>query len=352
MYLDLWDAFRETGCPVCTLVDKLPFLNIAEIQNNKNHHPEKIREGGEKKYFCNRHAWHIWNTGDSKIKSKTVERLLKIAEEDMTLIFSRYEKFLSKLRILRKFPWKRSPAIPLLKRIKSCFLCQITDHFEEYCFAILLNNITDLDFYTEFNRSDGICSLHLIKILEKFADHRNLPLLIRAQVERIRNLRKEISESGCSGASQGPEGIAINLCQKALELIAGKQGAFLYQMDQNEGGNRNIKSGFNLLSIVNASIENGGDDNLQDQFEKLKFEKEKLCRQNENLKIDYAEERSRSSSFKYNYWEVSEDNKVLNWNLSGARAQNKMHVEHIERLKGEIQELKETLKNREKKGCN
>jgi hypothetical protein len=92
-----------------------------------------------------------------------------------------------------------------------------------------------------------------------------------------------------------------------------------------------------------------GHENLQSVIEKLKLEKEKLLRQNENLKKDYKEEMVRAASIHYSYWRCKEDNKILKLNLVGVLAKASGYAEHIERLNRKIEKLQVILKNHEQK---
>jgi hypothetical protein len=90
--------------------------------------------------------------------------------------------------------------------------------------------------------------------------------------------------------------------------------------------------------------EEEGQEALADVVEKLKFENEKLRRKYEELREEFTKESSRASSLHYIAWKTTEDNKALKMNLAGADAEAKGLAEHVERLKGEIERLKQLLK--------
>lgn len=347
-YLDLWDAFQKQGCPVCALAERHYQRDINEINNESAHSLEEDMVHRETLFLCHRHIREIWAVGFPAIKNRIMEDFLRIEEDDLKEILHKCEESSSKLIILQKLQWKKSPSNHLLKRMKSCRLCWNMVHIEEHYLKALLHHIADFDFSTEFKRSAGICFPHMVKAVATFPYHGNLLFLIKTQIEKIQSLRKELSETK-HHSRQAVENAEIDFRQRVLEMIAGKQGAFSGEMVPGDDSIGKMNDHFSPPLFIDESTEEEGNKDLEIIIEKLKFEKEKLCRQNENLRNDYMEESARAASLHHRYWECNEDNKRLKMNLVGAQAKAGGYAEHIERLNREIEKLQELLKIYEKK---
>jgi transposase/FtsZ-binding cell division protein ZapB len=349
-YLDLWDAFQEHGCPVCALVERQCRNDIDEIINEATDNLEEDMAHRDPMFICNWHIREIWAVGSSAIRHRIMEDALRIEEGDLKEILLKYKQSSTKLIILQKLRWEKPPSYYLLKQMKKCHLCRNMVHIEEYYLQAFLSHMADFDFSMKFKRSAGICFHHFFKAAEMFPYHRNLLVLVKAQIERIQILRWELSETKRYNSRQADESNEIDFPQRVLNIIAGERGDFPNQIEQKKRCNGKMDDHLSSLSFIDESTVEA--DHEDSQVEKLKFENEKLRRQYKELRNDYMNESARAASLHYRNWSSYEENKILKRGLVGARARISAYAEHVGRLNMEIEKLQERLKNRETKKCN
>ena len=346
-YIDLWDAFQERKCPICILVEQRYHRDIDGMIKESSLGSKKDEMFQTHAALCHGHVWAVWASVSSATRGSMMGAALRVQEEDLKKIIPMYEGSPTALAVLHKLHWRQSPADHLLKRMKSCLICQKTALIEKNYLKALLINIMESDFAAEFKKSAGLCFPHIVKALASFPYHRNSLLLIKAMIDRIHIRRMELSEAEHPFVGQDTENARIDFQHNILEMISGRRESYSGQIEAEKNWIGEMDNHPSPSFTADESGENDDSDSLQPENEKLKFEIEKLKRQNEKLRSDCMRERAHVASLNYRYWECSEENKRLQMNLTGARAKVNAYKEHVGRLNEEIRILKEALTNRE-----
>lgn len=348
-YFDLWDAFKKPGCPICTLVERFSFRFLDALLYERVNDPGTRVRLRESLGFCNWHAWKASEVSNcalglgiiyEDILNRIAERLKRV--QDSFPILSRVP-FLLKLFRQKRAVVAHSPLGP----IGRCPACQHVRFFEKLYLEALLDYIPEADFERQFNHSAGICFAHLVETVEKFPQHKNLPLLIKKQTEKFESLRKEVAEFVRKQDFQyadEPRGSEVDSWKRALEMVVGKREIFSIQVDRVRLEDEQPLNHFPMISGEKEPPEEAAKGNFQDVIEKLKFENEKWRRKYEGLREEYTKESSRASSLHYIAWKTAEDNKTLKLNLAGANAEARLCAEHVERLNKEVERLRDLLK--------
>jgi len=347
-YFDLWDAFKKPGCPICTLVERHSFLFLDGLLYERVNDPGTREELRKSLGFCNWHAWRALEVSNCALG-------LGIIYED---ILRRIEERLNKIRnsfpLPREpFPWrlfrgsKGPPLQPLqLGPNHRCPVCKSSRFFEEYYLRTLLDFISEEDFAREFARSSGICFFHLNETIKGYPHHKGLPLLIKKQIEKYTFLRGEVAEFVRKQDYQyaaEPSGPEIDSWKRSLEMVVGKREIFPGQM-RRESVESEPSFGPPPAAIQDSPLSRVEEPEGQREIvKKLKFENEKLRRKCEELREEHTKESSRASSLHQIVWRLSDDKMILKENLSTANARDREHIEHIERLKKEVERLKSLL---------
>ncbi len=235
-YFKLCEAFRQPGCPICTLVagDSWRYLDalLYERVNDVGTREELRKSLG----FCSWHAWKSIEISNcalglaiiyEDILGAMVEKLRKVESHyPPSAANSFWSKFFSKK--------EKAKSLEIFPRASaSCPVCQHVRIFEEHYLGILLDNFQERDFAQAFAESGGICFNHLQEAMEKFSTHKNLSLLIGKQIEIFRSLREELKEFIRKQDYQyrhEPMGSEIDSWKRSLEMMVGKPNIFSHHM--------------------------------------------------------------------------------------------------------------------------
>lgn len=232
-YYDLRDACKEDGCPICRLLarvsqrflDGLFYERVNDVETRQRIHASSG--------FCNWHAWQAAEVPDSHLGIAIIyENLLKMFEQRLlsTIVHgSRVGRSDGWLHRLRRRVKKTFHLTRILERTELCHVCQEVAFFEDLYLRVLLDSLVDEEFADAYERNVGLCLPHLDLALTRFADHKNLSLLLRDEVKRIESLRKELSEFVRKSDFQyrhEPKGAEVTAWRRAIELAAGKRELF------------------------------------------------------------------------------------------------------------------------------
>jgi len=237
-YLELKDAFKIPGCPLCNRVKKISWKFLDNLFY------ERVLDGGtrvgliEAKGFCNWHAWmstEILNS-DSGI-AIIYKQLLDIEIERLSNWIKTAGSLVKKsnLRAYRKIlntmfsSWTHKASCPICKSVQ--------DH-ERMDERVLLDFIDEDEFSKEFEKSSGICIRHLVDVIQTAKAHPNLPLLVGKQLQKYKFLSHELGEYDRKRDyrfSNEPKGSEVDSWKRVLEQFAGKREVFGNEMDQRTG---------------------------------------------------------------------------------------------------------------------
>ena len=345
-YFDLWDAFREPGCPICTRLERCSFNYLDSLLYERVNDVGTRIKLGESLGFCNWHAWKCLEVSNCSLGLGIIyDDILRRIEERLRKVKN---FFPFRIPFLRKLLGREKTAHqpPYVGPDQRCPVCAHVQFFENIYLSILLDFIAEEDLAKQYRHSAGICFPHLVRAIERYPSHVNLHLLIEKQIEKYEFLRIEIAEFIRKQDYQytdEPSGPEVNSWRRALEMAVGKREVFSSHMGGMVGFDPSVPPSSPIEGDTYGS--NSEERGIQqDMVEQLKFENEKLERKYEEIKAECAKESTRASSLHHIAWKMSEDNKVLKMSLEKANAQAQEYAEHIERLNKEIESLKELLK--------
>jgi len=119
-----------------------------------------------------------------------------------------------------------------------CPICEAVQEHERMDEGVLLDFIDEEEFSHEFEKSSGICIRHLVRIMETFGEHPNLPQLIERQLQKYKFLSYELGEYDRKRAyqfSNEPKGSETDSWKRVIEQFVGKREVFGNKMDRWKG---------------------------------------------------------------------------------------------------------------------
>jgi hypothetical protein len=106
-----------------------------------------------------------------------------------------------------------------------CPICNHAQFFEETYLLDLLDYFSDGEMQGAYEKSFGLCLVHVDRAIELFPDHENLPLLLEEQRKRIESLRGELAEYLRKldyRFSHEPKGAEVTAWRRAVEMMVGQ----------------------------------------------------------------------------------------------------------------------------------
>jgi hypothetical protein len=234
-YFELLDAGKTPGCLLCNRIKELSWKFLDNL------YYERVLDGGtrveliEAKGFCN---WHAWMSTEIRHSDSGIaiiyKQLLDIEIEKLTKWIrargasgrkmnpKNWKKYLNAIL----FSWTNKA---------SCPICDAVQEHERFDEGALLDFIDEEEFSREFEKSSGICIRHLVRIMQTFGDHPNLPGLIERQLQKYNFLSYELGEYERKldyRFSKEPKGSEADSWKRVVEQFAGKREVFGNQMDR------------------------------------------------------------------------------------------------------------------------
>ncbi len=347
-FFQLVEACGKDECPVCRCVREDSLRYMRSLMYEQVTDPTTRGDLQDSWGFCNWHAWMLKELSDEALGTAIIyEDLLRTA-------LSRLRRLL--LRVGRgklKGGWlsrliRRRPRIPLLdarRRKTVCPACRHGRFNEETYLQTILEFAGDPEFDRAFSQSSGVCLPHLLHLIELGRHHPRLELVLKkteAQWRRLQEyLKGFIDKHDYRATEKFTEEEARSWCQ-AMEMLTGAPGLF---------GNE-----LHLAQPVAASpdrppaADHPPPPAGAEEIETLRFEKAKVELRLKQLTDQYSEASSRASALHYRLSQVMEDRKVLEMNLSGARASSEIWKRRVEELQEEVKRLQELLEGSEAPG--
>ena len=237
-YFELLDALRASGCPLCNHIKELSYKFLDNL------YYERVLDGGTRvglikaKGFCNWHAWMSTEIRHSdsgiaiiykQLLDIEIEKLSKWTRargtSNMKLKLKNWKKFLNAMLS----SWSNKALCPI---------CEAVQEHERMDEGVLLDFIDEEEFSHEFEKSSGICIRHLVRIMETFGEHPNLPQLIERQLQKYKFLSYELGEYDRKRAyqfSNEPKGSETDSWKRVIEQFVGKREVFGNKMDRWKG---------------------------------------------------------------------------------------------------------------------
>jgi hypothetical protein len=308
-YFELLDSFRLRGCPLCGLLETNEREMVAGFVDSVR---QRNKKAALLLRLCPAHR-----VGAKEILSSrpgAIEPLKELLSEKINEVANRIASSRSR--------WRRSPRV---SRSGDCPLCQDLQSRERTCCRLLIRFLDEMDFWKAFQQASPLCSDHLAKCTAMECDESELSRLVEAQVTKLNSLLNELIRFEATGTIQ-------ESFSRALDWLADSRATALDASPSRSHPRQDeVASG-------SAAMEPAESETLDS--EALSFENEKLKRKVDNLTALLGKAETRAASLHYRVAELSETNKILEMNLTGADALAKGLEMTVHRLKEQIKLLK------------
>ena len=231
-YFQLLDAFKEAGCPVCSIVERGALKALDGLLYEQANDPITRERLAESHGFCNWHAWMLPRIPSSALGVAVIYRHLlqntldrldarQAVNSDKPNPALRHRVLGGRSKPPTFLDWRRKKA--------SCCLCALAQRSERDALIAVLDFVGEPEFSEAFARSAGLCLPHLAQSQELRRDHPNQGLLLRAHQARWEDLAWELDEFvrkfdyRYADEARGREGSSWS---RALETFVGHAGVF------------------------------------------------------------------------------------------------------------------------------
>ena len=234
---------------------------------------------------------------------------------------------------------------------RRCPACRSALAVERRDLCLFPDLITDMEFARAFEASTGLCLPHLNLCVRLQPDHPDLPRLLEAHVLKAKRLQADLQDfirrvKAPFGGPTHEEQRAI--WDRVLEWTAGKPGVFGPERELvGQPGVREVRLGRVPWTAVRrrpTPVIAEGEQARMGEVERLSLENAKLQRRLMEVNREWGEESARRAAFQYQVHKLSEDVKVLELNLAGARGEAKAGDIQAKRLRDENEALQETVR--------
>jgi hypothetical protein len=350
-YFDLRDALAESGCPICARVARAgrdamaPLLVEGSPETGGRKHATALRP------LCNAHAWSIHPIPQTSVGlAQPYEAFLHGRIEALRRAMTRRDS----ASHLRWPSWMRGWGeltldwLPRRRRFRRCPACRAAAAVERRDLGLLLDLITDMEFARAFEGSGGLCLPHLDLIQCLAPNHPNLPRLLEVHVPKVKRLHAELQEY--IRRAKAPLATLTHeernvFWGRLLEWTAGKTGVFGPErnlaVDEDGWRFRGARAQARRVRMASPSAADESPSGQVDEVERLSLENAKLQRRLVEVSREWAEESARRAALQFQVHKLTEDVKVLELNLAGARGEAKSGELQAQRLREEIQVLRE-----------
>ncbi len=238
VYFDLLEAFQQTGCPVCWLVQRDVERSLAHFFYESVNDPDIRARLRKSLGFCRTHAWLSVNArvgdalGIAIIYQDILTNLLRDlpsealpeAPEDVRTDPKIYD------RLLRRTPFRLKKLVDLaLKALtprQRCPGCEQEEISTRLAIETLVKSLRKTGFIHGLKASGGLCIPHLKLALKQVHDPSAYTVLLEISRENLDALRAELAEFIRKNDYRfreepvGPEG---NSWKRAVARVVGEQ---------------------------------------------------------------------------------------------------------------------------------
>jgi len=170
-YIKLTDAFKKEGCAICRRIGEATFNYVDSLlYENVNDHAtrEKLKASFG---FCVKHSELLFKIGDALGTAIIYKDILNVFLNDLT----------------------NKPFNGFIKK-DSCPVCIKEFEQTDSDIKIFIDFQKDDEFINGFNSSDGLCAVHLQKIIERVDSSEYKKYLINFHVKKLDALIKDLNE--------------------------------------------------------------------------------------------------------------------------------------------------------------
>lgn len=352
-YFDLRDALAVPGCPVCARVLRAGREVLATLVAEPSPEAPARKTILSFRALCNAHAWSIHQIPQKPVglaeayegflrrRIETLQRAMAGRADVSRSWWSAWFHLLGDWARVHLDPWRR---------IRRCPACRAAGSVERRDLGLLLDLITDMEFARAFEGSIGLCLPHLDLALGLAPGHPNLPRLLEAHVLKVKRLHAEVQVF--LRRVKAPLVLLTQAEQSAvwgrvLEWTAGKAGVFGPErgLPWDPESLRGIVNRIRRRSArgVSRSLGRENEGSRMDELERLSLENAKLQRRLVEVSREWAEESARRAALQFQVHKLTEDVKVLELNLAGARGEAKAGDIQAVRLREEIEALRDKV---------
>jgi len=336
-FFRLIEACTQEGCPVCRCLKEHAIRYLDALLY------EQVNDPGTREVlhaswgFCN---WHAWLARDILLSNLGIGI---IYEDLLRRVLGRLHHLLVRIRrgrltlgwlsqIVGRVP--RIPFVKLWQRRAICPGCRAARDAEPDYLLTILDFTGDPQFDRAFDRSSGLCLPHVLRLAALGAAHSNLATVLERIETKWRRLQTELKSFVAKHDYRTTEPFSDAEARSwtlAIELLAGAPGVFGNDLHSS-------RPGAEFLPAPRVSPDQSPVPTSD--LETLQFEKEKLELRVKELTDQFSEVSSRAAALHYRLWQVLEDRKVLELNLSGEQASTRLLEQTIEELRKEIDRLR------------
>lgn len=238
---DLYEAFKQPGCPVCQVVVQSVSHYIRSVFYEKINDRELRADLRESRGFCVRHAWQTLQPGlgdalggailYQDILTDILREFPEAAPVEGQSNLSGQNRWLAGLvKTGQKERVGRAKKVEDAVRPKKlCPVCQQREELHEIVLAELLEGLAEESMQVPYRDSFGLCLPHLSKAVAIVEDAGLQGELIQVSRSKMEGLRSELGEFirkndyRFTGEAFGPERDAW---ARAVRLVAGELEAW------------------------------------------------------------------------------------------------------------------------------
>jgi hypothetical protein len=319
-YFQLLDAFRETGCPVCRLLDQGAFKALDGLMYEQVNDPGTREQLVASHGFCNWHAWKLLTVRNSALGTALIYRHLLQETLDHLDGAGSGDRARKGERWLRGRLGVRSarPVLAWRRKKTRCFLCRLAGQMELDTLRTVLDFLREPEFAEPFTRCDGLCLPHLCRAVELAPDHPGVPALLEIHQRRWQDLVWELGEFArkfdyrYADEARGQENTSW---LRALEALAGRAG--LFGPERWSGKVDEVSAGAPLSP---GDAKSGPAPEAEEEpgaLESLRFEVEKLRRRIQALQAEREEGRKARLALEFKLLKLSSDHKIARVEVEG-----------------------------------
>ena len=192
---DLEDAFGKGGCPVCLLLTRYDTRSLDSLLYEFVNDVGVRYEIRQTLGFCNYHAWVLHQVATDLTSGK-----LSVGGGQMgigIIYLDLVETLIERLKALSSSVSKRHAKAPatVSKRTGSlCSMCNARAQFELWYLESILRNIAIKDFVEKYAACDGLCAIHLLRVLKLSGFDANKRVIATAEIKRLEELSVDLHE--------------------------------------------------------------------------------------------------------------------------------------------------------------
>ena len=227
-YFNLLDALKEKGCPVCNLVQKAIHMSMDSFLYELVNDPGVRKKIRKSLGFCNTHAWQLQKIGDGFGLSIIYNELLGMLNDRISLTDPK-KNAINVKALLKELVGGKAKTNYQEKSKASCPACNDLRDCEKRYITAFIDGFSEAEFRVALGGSSGLCLPHIVSVLTTCKDEELIKELLKAESEKINNLRKELDEFERKHDyrfSKEGFGKESDSWMRAIEKMIGKEGIF------------------------------------------------------------------------------------------------------------------------------